>query len=182
MTTDDIIHALTHYLPADANEKRMVEETKVFIYSCPQCLQRSLAIGHITASAWITDKSKKFVLLTHHQKLDKWFQLGGHADGEADLQKVAIKEAKEESGLQELNFISRHIFDVDIHEIPARRTESAHLHYDIRFLLEGNKEAPLVINHESKALAWVPIEEVIRLNKSESIQRMVRKHQHTFLQ
>lgn len=180
MHLEAITGSLKNHLPADANEKRMIEEMLEFIKFHPQCLQRSLLIGHITASAWITDKSRKFVLLTHHRKLDKWFQLGGHADGEGDLQKVALTEAREESGLLSLSFVSREIFDVDIHQIPARLNEPAHLHYDIRFLLEGDREEPLVVNHESKALVWVPVEEVILLNESESIQRMVRKHHQAF--
>jgi hypothetical protein len=180
MTLENITHSLLHYLPVDLTEKRMVEETIAFIDSFPQCLERNLSIGHITASAWITERSKRFVLLTHHRKLDKWFQLGGHADGEANLQKVAITEAIEESGLQELTFVSEEIFDVDVHQIPARPKEASHLHYDVRFLLEGNMEEPLIVNHESKALVWVPIEEVIHLNESESVQRMVRKHKEKF--
>jgi 8-oxo-dGTP pyrophosphatase MutT (NUDIX family) len=179
-TITDIIQALQYYIPSDENEEKMVEETITFAQTHPDCLLRSQLTGHITASAWITDESRQNVLLIHHYKLDKWFQLGGHADGEADLRKVALMEAKEESGLQYFTFISDIIFDVDVHLIPARTQEPAHYHYDIRFLLQANRNEPLVKNAESKALAWVAIEQVSALNNSESIERMVRKHIRLF--
>jgi hypothetical protein len=180
MTINNILENLQQYQAFDANEKRMVDETIAFIQSQPQCLERTLTIGHVTASAWITDPSRQYVLLTHHKKLYKWFQLGGHADGEPDLVKVAVTEAHEESGLTNFSLISEAIFDVDVHLIPARLAEPAHFHYDIRFLLETDKNQTLIINHESKALAWIAINEVENLNDSESIMRMVRKHQGKF--
>lgn len=176
----DIIKELQQYTPFDEHEKNMVAQTIRFTSTQPECLERSLATGHITASAWIIDKSRQYVLLIHHQKLDKWFQLGGHADGLADLRKVALTEATEESGLQYFTFINNQIFDVDIHLIPARLHEPAHYHYDIRFLLEADRTEPLVRNHESKGLEWVKIEDVQKLNNSESILRMVRKHQKVY--
>jgi 8-oxo-dGTP pyrophosphatase MutT (NUDIX family) len=179
-TIENIIVALQEHMPADENEHRMVNDTITFAQTYPDCLLRSQLIGHITASAWITDESRQYVLLLHHNKLDKWFQLGGHADGEPDLRKVALTEAREESGLTRFSFISDAIFDVDIHQIPARMSEPAHNHYDIRFLLQASRSEPLVRNAESKALEWVPIQQVSTLNKSESIQRMVRKHLQLF--
>ena len=179
-TIEDIIAALQQYTPSGENEHNMVNQTITFAETYPDCLFRSLLTGHITASTWITDESRKYVLLIHHYKLDKWFQLGGHADGEPDLRKVALTEAREESGLNNFSFISEAIFDVDIHQIPARLPEPAHEHYDIRFLLQANRSEPLVRNAESKALEWVPVEQVRILNNSESIQRMVRKHLQLF--
>ncbi|QHT68499.1 NUDIX hydrolase [Rhodocytophaga rosea] len=180
ITIKDIIVGLQHYIASDENERKMVNNTIAFAQTYPDCLLRSLLTGHLTASAWITDESRKYVLLIHHYKLDKWFQLGGHADGEPDLRKVALTEAREESGLQHFSLISEVIFDVDIHQIPARLQEPAHYHYDIRFLLQASRNEPLVKNAESKALEWVSIEQVSTLNNSESIQRMVRKHMQLF--
>ncbi len=180
MTIDTILEQLQQYQPFDLNEKAMIGETIAFIQSYANCLERSLAVGHITASAWITDQARQCVLLTHHKKLGKWFQLGGHADGEPDLIKVALTEAREESGLTHFTLVSPAIFDVDIHLIPARQSDPAHFHYDIRFLLEADRNQPLIINHESKALKWIAIDEVANLNNSESIIRMVRKHQEKF--
>jgi 8-oxo-dGTP pyrophosphatase MutT (NUDIX family) len=121
------------------------------------------------------DKSRKFTLLTHHRKLDKWFQTGGHCDGDSDVLNVALKEAHEETGLSNIQVISSDIFDIDIHPIPERKGVPAHLHYDVRFLLEANINEPFIVSSESTDLAWVALSEVSKLNDSESIMRMVAK-------
>ena len=82
---------------------------------------RERLAGHFTASCWLVDRSGERTLLTHHRKLGMWLQLGGHADGERDLQVVALKEAEEESGLRGLS-IAAGIFDLDRHWIPAAST------------------------------------------------------------
>ena len=175
-----IIQLLESYHPSDTYEASMLKDTLTFVHTYANCLERSLTVGHITTSCWITDKSRQYVLLTHHRKLNKWFQLGGHADGEKDLHKSALKEAKEESGLMNIHLLTPEIFDVDIHLIPTRKLEPQHYHYDIRFLMEADKNQPLIINHESKDLTWIAIEKVKLLNSDESILRMVRKHQSMF--
>lgn len=140
------------------------------------CLDRSLLIGHITGSAWIIDTNYNQVLLTHHRKLDKWLQLGGHADGDSNILRLAQREAIEESGIKSIIPIHSDIFDIDIHTIPGRSNEPQHKHYDIRYAFIADMEQELVINHESKALKWVPIGMVGKLvNNSESIMRMVEK-------
>ena len=132
--------------------------------------------GHFTGSAWIISPDKSNILMTHHKKLGKWVQLGGHADGENDLLKVAIREAKEESGIQQIKVLSEEIFDLDIHGIPQNNSEPGHLHHDIRFLLEAdpNKEA-VIISAESHDVTWIPLADVAKLNPEVSIQRMVKK-------
>ena len=77
--------------------------------------------GHFTASAWLVAADGERVLLTHHRKLGRWLQLGGHADGDMDLAAVALREAQEESGLYRL-VVEPPVFDVDRHAIPARTT------------------------------------------------------------
>jgi 8-oxo-dGTP pyrophosphatase MutT (NUDIX family) len=115
------------------------------------------------------------VLLTHHVKLDKWLQLGGHADGEGDLLAAALREAREESGLTRVRALSPEIFDLDRHWIPPRKSDPGHYHYDLRFLFEANPSEPLAISSESKDLAWVELNTVAALNPEESMARMVRK-------
>lgn len=170
-----LLHLLSDYSTTDSNEDKMVRETIGFVNQNPDCFKRELLIGHITGSSWIVDKSRKFVLLTHHRKLDKWLQPGGHCDGDPDVLNVALKEALEETGVEGIKPISESIFDVDIHLIPERKGIPAHYHYDVRFLFEADKEIPLVISDESNDLAWISIEELPKLNDEESILRMVRK-------
>jgi len=153
----------------------MVEETENFIKANPGCFERSLLSGHVTASGWIISESKEEVLLMHHRKLDRWFQPGGHCDGDPDVLLVAKKEVEEETGVQNPKLLQDGIFDVDIHLIPANSRDQEHYHYDIRFLFEGKREEELVINIESKDVKWIPIRQIENLNNSESIMRMVRK-------
>lgn len=170
-----LIRLLDAHKPFDAHEALMLERMRGFVSSCESCFERGHSPGHVTGSAWVVDLEREHVLLTHHVKLEKWLQLGGHADGEPDVLKVAIREACEESGLEEIHPVSEEIFDVDIHEIPARIGEPAHLHYDVRFLLEANRGTPLGITGESKALEWVSIEDVRNLTSEESVLRMLAK-------
>jgi len=168
----DLLH--TH-VEADNNEAVMKQKMIDFVNTYDNCFDRELLIGHVTGSAWILDSTGKFVLLMHHRKLDKWFQPGGHCDGDSDVLHVALKEAEEETGLSEITVVSNAIFDVDIHPIPERKGIPAHLHYDVRYLLKADKSLPLLINDESNGLAWVELEKVQELNDSESMMRMVRK-------
>ncbi len=161
--------------PLDAHETAMTADTLRFVTEHADCLLRSQLRGHLTGSAWIVDAARRRTLLTHHRKLDKWLQLGGHADGDPDLAAVALREAREESGLTRLRLVSPDIFDLDRHWIPARKEEPAHWHYDLRFMIEADPAELLVITHESKDLAWVDLDAVAALNSEESMARMVRK-------
>jgi len=161
----------------DAHEAAMVADTIRFVEEHEDCLLRSCAPGHLTGSAWIVDATRTRTLLTHHRKLNKWLQLGGHADGEADMRGVALREAREESGLTRLRAVSDQIFDVDRHVIPARGSEPEHFHYDLRFMIEADPAEPLAISDESHDLAWVDVAQVTALNPEESMARMVRKTQ-----
>jgi 8-oxo-dGTP pyrophosphatase MutT (NUDIX family) len=162
-------------LPLDPHEKAMTAEVIRFAESEPECLHRTCVPGHLTGSAWVVSPDRKRTLLTHHHKLDKWLQLGGHADGDGDLLSVALREAREESGLTRLRVVSGEVFDVDRHWIPERKTEPGHYHHDLRFMIEADPNEPLIISNESKDLAWVDINAVTSLNTEESMARMVRK-------
>ena len=160
---------------ADAHEATMLAATLAFVEAEPRCAERSLAVGHLTGSAWIVDASRTRTLLTHHRKLNKWLQLGGHADGDLDLAAVAMREALEESGLSNLRLVSTALFDVDRHLIPARKDEPGHWHYDLRFTIEADPGEAFVVSDESHDLAWVELERMAEFNREESMLRMARK-------
>lgn len=166
---------LAQHTPLDDNEQQMLAQIIHFVTDYEDCFERSLKVGHITGSAWIIDLDRSHALLTHHRKLDRWLQLGGHSDGDANTLNVALREGVEESGLQMLQPVSEMIFDVDVHLIPARKDEPDHYHYDVRFLLEADRNTPLVISEESNELAWVPLQEILNLAPDASIRRMVEK-------
>jgi len=119
--------------------------------------ERAPVPGHITGSGFVVSPDRRQTLLMHHRKLGKWLMPGGHCDGEADARAVALREIGEETGLTEYRLIQGDIFDVDVHEIPARGDIPAHLHFDIRYLIEADPDMPVPGNHESLALQWVPM-------------------------
>ena len=115
------------------------------------------------------------MLLTHHRKLDRWLQLGGHADGDVDLGRVALREAEEESGLADLA-VEPEIFDLDRHWIPARAEVPGHWHYDVRFVVRATGSEDFVVSAESHALAWREIAEIAAdANADESLRRMAMR-------
>jgi 8-oxo-dGTP pyrophosphatase MutT (NUDIX family) len=170
-----LLDELRAYAPADAREARMRERLIEFVGAHHDAFERALAIGHVTASAWIVDPARTRALLTHHRKLGRWLQLGGHADGDPDVRRAALREAQEESGLTSLRFVHERIYDLDVHPIPARRGEPAHDHYDVRFALEADPNEPLVVSTESKELAWIPLEALSTYEVDESVLRLARK-------
>lgn len=138
-----------------------------FVRSHADCFHRSCVPGHITGSAWLLNPAGDKALLTQHRNLKRWLQPGGHADGDADVLRVALREATEESGIDGIRPLDTRIMDVDIHEIPARpaKGEPAHLHLDIRFMMQAPHEQ-YTISDESDDLAWWSYGE-IRARRSE---------------
>ena len=175
MQRHSLLSLINSYAPTPHDEAAMRLRLLAFVRDNATCFERSFAPGHITGSAWIVNPSRTQVLLTHHRKLDRWFQPGGHSDGDPDTRAVAWREAREETGLDGVRLASEAIFDIYIHSIPARKSEPEHFHYDVRFLFEANDAIPFVVSEESNDLAWVALEEVAKLNNERSMQRMVEK-------
>lgn len=170
-----LLAALLDYHPIDDKDAALKNKIFRFVESTNQCFERTNLEGHITGSAWIVDKAKTHVLLTHHKKLNKWLQLGGHADGNPEVIAVALREAQEESGLKKIRLVSPNIFDIDIHLIPERADEPRHLHYDIRYIFEADLTEPLSVSDESNELMWVPLLSLEKFSLEESLLRMKRK-------
>lgn len=154
MTKNGVKTLITNYKPNDPQELLFKDEMLAFLHNHTNCFERTLAIGHFTASCWLLNKNGDKALLMHHAKLNRWLQLGGHCDGNPDVLAVAIKEAQEESGIQSIVPVSSEIFDIDIHLIPENKKEKAHYHYDIRFLLQVCSDEEITQNEESHALRW----------------------------
>ena len=136
--------------------------------------RRERRVGHFTGSAWLVSADGARVLLTHHRKLNRWLQLGGHADGDGNLAAVALREAEEESGLPGL-LLEGGVFDLDRHLIPARGNEPAHWHYDVRFVVRATDEN-FHVSDESNSLAWKSIAKIAAdVSADESMRRMAMK-------
>lgn len=132
--------------------------------------------GHFTGSAFVVSADGRRALLTHHAKLNLWLQPGGHADGDPDLARVALREAQEETGVAGLQLVDGEIFDLDRHRIPPRKAEPEHFHYDVRYLVRAGADERFVPSAESHALAWRDIGELAAdASADDSLRRMARK-------
>lgn len=179
MSPDDprqgLVTLLADYSARHPQENEISQRYSNFVVSHPNCFERSLVMGHVTGSALVLDQTRKRVLFTHHKKLNRWLQPGGHADGDTDVLRVAMTEAQEESGLPDLTFVSEQILDLDIHEIPARKNEPAHFHFDCRFLIQATGSDRFEVSDESHDLAWADIDNISDYTTEDSIVRMITK-------
>ena len=174
-----LLDQIQQYGERHPSERECAKRLGDFVETHPQCFLRSCEPGHVTASAWIVSPDHRSFLLAHHKKLGRWLQVGGHVDGEPEVYRAALREAREESGLWHLEFhdMARGIrpIDLDIHEIPANGEEPAHLHYDVRFLLVASAGEEPRASDESHEVRWFPMAELERVATEESILRMGRK-------
>jgi len=140
----------------------------------PGSFRRERLAGHFTSGVWLVSADGGRVLMTHHRKLERWLQLGGHADGDTDMARVALKEAQEESGLPDLSVEGDSIFDLDRHWIPERKGVPGHWHYDVRYVVRAGADEDYVVSDESHDLAWRSIAGMAD-DPDESLSRMARK-------
>jgi 8-oxo-dGTP pyrophosphatase MutT (NUDIX family) len=177
MHREPLLALLHDYLRRHPQEIATVQRVEELVRAHDDCFERTCRPGHVTASAWILSPDGRSFLLAHHRKLGRWLQLGGHVDGEGDVALAALREAREESGMQDFTFLPgpHVVLDVDVHAIPARRDESAHFHHDVRFLLVAAPGQELVVSDESHDLRWFAMDELESVAAEESLLRMGRK-------
>lgn len=137
--------------------------------------------GHFTGSALVVDDRDR-VLLTLHRRLGKWLQLGGHADGDLDLARVALREAQEESGVASLAYRpgQNAILDVDVHVIPGNAKEPEHRHFDVRYLVFADRAQAEAIqaSEESTDLKWFTLDEALTTVEEPSLRRLFEKYRY----
>jgi hypothetical protein len=156
-----LLDMLARYRDAFPGEADVVDRISALVESHIDCFERTCRPGHITGAAWILSSDRRRCLLTHHRKLDRWLQLGGHADGPIEGVLMPL--------------------DLDVHHIPARHdaeghvVEDAHEHHDIRFLLIAHAGQEICISDESHDLGWFTPDEVLELTDEESVLRMLHK-------
>lgn len=176
---DDVASAIAvvkGFVPRDRvqvlHRRRLLE----FAARHPDALHRSCAAGHLTASAWVVNDAATHGLVLLHAKIGRWLQPGGHADGEAALASVVLREATEETGIEGLKVHSEPV-DIDVHLFVNRKQrEPDHLHFDVRYLIRAPRGAVAQRNHESDALRWVAAPDIAdpELGLDASTRRLAR--------
>ena len=162
----DILRALEAYAPSNEQEERDRCEILHAIANHEDIFLRSCMLMHMTASAWIVNARRDRVLMAWHNIYRSWSWLGGHADGERDLLSVALREAREESGLMRVRAVDENIFSLEIltvdgHEKRGKYVPS-HLHLNITYLLEGDERDALAVKlDENSGVRWFGLDEAV---------------------
>lgn len=164
---DNIREQIEEYIPFNEQEQKDKRELLRWIDTGLDLWTRENGMAHWTASAWVTERTHSNILMCWHNIYQSWSWLGGHADGEHDLKLVALKEVKEESGLQHLKLLSDHIFSIEIltvdGHIKHNEYVSSHLHLNVTYLLEADERDPLMHKEdENKAVAWFKQDEAVQ--------------------
>ena len=133
------IDDIKNYVPYNEQEKKDKELILNAISNYNNILDRECSIAHITSSGYIVNKSRTKVLMIYHKLYNSWAWTGGHADGDCDLLHVAIKEAKEETGLTNVTAVTNDILGLDVlnvnGHIKNNKYVSSHLHLSVAYLL-----------------------------------------------
>lgn len=173
MTRTELERQLRLHQP-HAEEQEFVTRCQ-WLLTHSDCFQRYHLPGHFTGSAWITNPEHTHTLLVHHAKLNRWLQPGGHADGEEDLLAVALREAREETGVIRFEVKTSAFFDLDIHPIPARADFPAHDHYDVRFWLIADPSDKVEVSEESHDVRWISFHDLPHFTEEKSVHRLLQK-------
>ena len=177
MIRDDI----AAYVPFNEQEKRDKALILWFLDHNPDAFLRSNTLAHMTASAWAVNPARDKVLMIYHRIYDSWSWTGGHADGESDLLKVALRELREETGVRHLrpvseDFFSLEVLTVDGHE---KRGEyvSSHLHLNVTYLIEADERDALhICEAENSGVRWFSLDEALKASSEPwFVERIYRK-------
>lgn len=162
----DHIRAYAPQTPAEEADKAQILN---YVNQFPETiLTRENRLAHITASGFILSRDGKWVLMAHHNIYRVWAWTGGHADGEGDLLAVALREAREETGAERIEPLSREIASVEILPVwgHMKRGEyvPAHLHLNVSYLLTADRDAPLTVREgENTRVGWLPADKLLEL-------------------
>lgn len=169
-----LLHDLDTYAPAEERERSSLSRIRDFVRRCPAAFSRANPEGHITASAVVARREDPAFLLVWHRKLGRWLQPGGHMeDGDGSVFAAALREAREETGLESFAFpFGERILDMDVHPIPAHGPDPPHFHFDIRFVLMATSAVTALRDGE---LRWFTLREAMAAGIDGSLARALTK-------
>ena len=152
------------YVPR--NDQEAAEKAAMLEYILPdpeKALTRENRQAHVTCSGLVLNRQGTRVLMAHHDLYKVWAWTGGHADGDGDLLSVAMREAREETGVVHLQPLSPEIASLEILPVWAHRKRGqyvpGHLHLNVSYLLLADENDPLTARAgENSGVAWLPVE------------------------
>ena len=155
----DIRQAIREYQPYNEQEARDKALILDFLAKNDDAFSRENRVAHMTASAWVVNPARDRVLMVYHRIYDSWSWTGGHADGEEDLAAVALREVREETGVQSARLLSDEIFSLEVLTVDGheKRGEyvSSHLHLNVTYLIEADDHDPLTVcEAENSGVRW----------------------------
>ena len=162
-----IVKDIEKYRPCNEQERHDQALILDFLNRNEDAFLRSNRLAHMTASAWIVNPARTKTLMVYHKLYDSWSWTGGHADGETDLLAVALKEAREETGIMHVRPVSGEIFSLEVLTVDGheKRGEyvSSHLHLNVTYLLEAEESDTLrICKEENSGVAWFTLEEALK--------------------
>ena len=172
---------IARYQPFNEQEQRDKAATLAFLDRQEDAFLRSSLLAHMTASAWVVNPARDKVLMVYHRIYDSWSWTGGHADGETDLLAVALREAREETGVEHVHPVSREIYSLEVLTVDGheKRGEyvSSHLHMNVTYLLEAEETDELhICEAENSGVRWFALEEALAASTEPwFVQRIYRK-------
>lgn len=171
---------IENYKPYNEQEEKDKELMLKYMDTFKDVLTRENKMCHFTASNWIVNKEKTKVIMIYHNIYKSWAWTGGHADGDSNLLHVALKEAQEETGLNNLKVLSNGIFGIQILTVDShiKRGEfiPSHLHLDCCFLLEADENDELRIKEdENSNVKWISIDEAIEITNEKKMKPIYKK-------
>jgi 8-oxo-dGTP pyrophosphatase MutT (NUDIX family) len=181
-THRQLLEMLNAHQTTDPKEIADIATIKRLIHEHPNIINMNCEVGHITASAIVVDMTSKRILLHFHKRLQRWLQVGGHADYERDFSLVALREAQEETGLPDLAHYPEQTsvvpIDYDIHTIPQSNDKPEHLHLDFRYILVTNQpDALSPADGESTRFKWLSFDDALSLGDDidDALHRLIDK-------
>ncbi len=157
---------IERYRPFNEQERRDRERILAFLAQNPDAFYRTNPTAHMTASAWIVNGRRDKVLLIYHKIYNSWAWTGGHADGEEDLLAVALREAREETGIRTVRPVTEEIYSLEVLTVDGheKRGEyvSSHLHMNVTYLLEAEEGETLRIREEENSgVGWFGLDQAL---------------------
>ena len=161
-----IYEQIKAYRPWNEQERQDQAVILAFLDKNPDAFYRTNLLAHMTASAWVVNPQRSKALMVYHRLYDSWSWTGGHADGEEDLLAVALREVREETGVQRLRPVTEEIYSLEVLTVDGHEKRGqyvpSHLHLNLTYLLEAEEEQPLrVCEAENSGVAWFSLADAL---------------------